>query len=73
MDLKESVKNWLIKEKMFKEKVDDPSANFHYIIEFPQNNINRCNSAKGKSRCDNYRLCNTGRSRTYRTYEKLNK
>lgn len=39
MDLEESVKNWLIEEKMFKEKVDDPSANFHYIIEFPQNNI----------------------------------
>ncbi len=39
MEIKGNIQNWLIEEKMFKDKVNDPNANFHYIIEYPNGNI----------------------------------
>lgn len=34
----EQVRNWLMEENLFREKIYDENANFHYIINFPNNN-----------------------------------
>ena len=34
----EQVKEWLMEEDMIREKIYDENANFHYIINFPNNN-----------------------------------
>lgn len=33
------IQNWLVNEGLFKEKIQDPNANFHYIINYPENHI----------------------------------
>ena len=48
MDIEENVKNWLIDEGMFREKKVDDNADFHYIIEFPKDNIMDVVKPKGK-------------------------
>ena len=34
----EQVRNWLMEEDLIREKIYDENANFHYIINFPNNN-----------------------------------
>ncbi|ADC48069.1 hypothetical protein mru_2219 [Methanobrevibacter ruminantium M1] len=34
----EQVREWLMEEDMIREKIYDENANFHYIINFPNNN-----------------------------------
>lgn len=34
----EQVRNWLMEEDLFREKIYDENANFHYLINFPNNN-----------------------------------
>ena len=48
MDIEENVKNWLIDEGMFREKKVDENSDFHYIIEFPKDNIMDVVKPKGK-------------------------
>ncbi len=48
MDLEENIKNWLIEEGMLREKKVDENAEFHYIIEFPKDNIMDVVKPKGK-------------------------
>ena len=39
MDFEEKVRNWLMDEECLLEKKFDENADFHYIIEFPKENI----------------------------------
>ena len=48
MDIEENVKNWLVDEGFFREKKVDENADFHYIIEFPKDNIMDVVKPKGK-------------------------
>ena len=34
----EQIRNWLMEENLIREKIYDENANFHYIINFPNNN-----------------------------------
>ena len=34
----EQVRNWLMEEDIIREKIYDENANFHYLINFPNNN-----------------------------------
>ena len=34
----EQVRNWLLEEDIIREKIYDENANFHYLINFPNNN-----------------------------------
>ena len=34
----EQVRNWLLEEDILREKIYDENANFHYLINFPNNN-----------------------------------
>ena len=34
----EQIRNWLMEEDLIREKIYDENANFHYIINFPNNN-----------------------------------
>ena len=34
----EQIRNWLMEEDLIREKIFDENANFHYIINFPNNN-----------------------------------
>lgn len=42
------IQEWVIEENLFKEKIVDENANFHYVIEFPQGNIMDLVQPKGK-------------------------
>lgn len=35
----ETVKNWIVDEGIFREKKADDNADFHFIVEFPKDNI----------------------------------
>ena len=35
----ETIKNWIVDEGIFREKKLDDNADFHYIVEFPKDNI----------------------------------
>jgi hypothetical protein len=48
MSIEEKVKDWLVDEGMFREKKVDDNAEFHYIIEFPKDNIMDVVKPKGK-------------------------
>ena len=48
MNIEENIKNWLVDEGMFREKKVDDNADFHYIIEFPKDNIMDVVKPKGK-------------------------
>ena len=48
MNIEEKVKDWLVDEGMFREKKVDDNADFHYIIEFPNDNIMDVVKPKGK-------------------------
>jgi hypothetical protein len=48
MSIEEKVKDWLVDEGMFREKKVDDNAEFHYIIEFPNDNIMDVVKPKGK-------------------------
>lgn len=42
------IQNWLIDEGFLKEKIVDENANFHYVINYPENNIMDVIQPKGK-------------------------
>ena len=44
----EIIKNWIVDEGIFREKKVDDNADFHYIIEFPKDNIMDVVKPKGK-------------------------
>ena len=44
----EIVKNWIVDEGIFREKKLDDNADFHYIIEFPKDNIMDVVKPRGK-------------------------
>lgn len=44
----EKIKNWIVDEGIFREKKLDDNADFHYIIEFPNDNIMDVVRPKGK-------------------------
>ena len=44
----ETIKNWIVDEGIFREKKFDDNADFHYIIEFPKDNIMDVVKPKGK-------------------------
>lgn len=44
----EKIKNWIVDEGIFREKKLDDNADFHYIIEFPKDNIMDVVRPKGK-------------------------
>ena len=44
----EKVKNWIVDEGIFREKKLDDNADFHYIIEFPNDNIMDVVKPRGK-------------------------
>lgn len=46
--MEEKLQNWLIDEVQFHEKKFDENADFHYIIEFPKDNIMDIVKPKGK-------------------------
>ena len=46
--MEEKVKNWLVDEGFFREMKVDDNADFHYIIEFPKDNIMDVVKPKGK-------------------------
>lgn len=46
--MEEKIKDWLIDEGLFREKKVDDNADFHYIIEFPKDNIMDVVKPKGK-------------------------
>lgn len=39
MDLEEKIRTWLMEEDVLLEKKFDENADFHYIIQFPKDNI----------------------------------
>ena len=45
---KKKKKNWIVDEGIFREKKVDDNADFHYIIEFPKDNIMDVVKPKGK-------------------------
>lgn len=44
----QDVKNWLTDEGVFREKTVDDNADFHFVIEFPKDNIMDIVKPKGK-------------------------
>lgn len=48
MDLEEKIRTWLMDEDALREKKFDENAEFHYIIEFPKENIMDVVKPKGK-------------------------
>ena len=48
MTLEEKVKQWLSEEDLLREMKYDENADFHFIIEFPQENIMDVVKPKGK-------------------------
>lgn len=48
MDLEEKVKKWLSDEDLLREMKYDETADFHFIIEFPNENIMDVVKPKGK-------------------------
>lgn len=48
MTIEEDIQNFLIDEGLFKQKIQDENANFHFIIEYPQNNAMDLIQPKGK-------------------------
>lgn len=43
-----TIQNWIVEENLFKEKIVDENANFHYVIEYPKENIIDIIQPKGK-------------------------
>jgi hypothetical protein len=48
MELEETIKNWLLDEGFLREKKFDENADFHFIVEFPKDNIMDVVKPKGK-------------------------
>ena len=48
MNIEENVKQWLSDEDMLREVKYDENADFHFIIEFPKDNIMDVVKSKGK-------------------------
>ncbi|MCF0226165.1 MAG: DUF2299 domain-containing protein [Methanobrevibacter sp.] len=42
------IQNWIVDEGIFKQKMPDQDAQFHYVIEYPQGNIMDIIQPKGK-------------------------
>lgn len=48
MTIEQDVKNWLADEGVFREKTADENAEFHFVIEFPKDNVMDVVKPKGK-------------------------
>lgn len=48
MTTEQDVKNWLADEGVFREKAADDNAEFHFVIEFPKDNVMDVVKPKGK-------------------------
>ena len=48
MDIEENIRNWLMEEDSLLEKKFDENSDFHYIIEFPKENIMDVVKPRGK-------------------------
>ncbi len=48
MNIEKKVQEWLVDEGMFREKAVDENTDFHFIIEFPKDNIMDVVKPKGK-------------------------
>ncbi len=48
MTIEQDVKNWLADEGVFREKAADDNAEFHFVIEFPKDNVMDVVKPKGK-------------------------
>ena len=48
MTIEQNVKNWLVDEGVFREKAADENAEFHFVIEFPKDNVMDIVKPKGK-------------------------
>ena len=48
MSIEQDVKNWLADEGVFREKTADNNADFHFVIEFPKDNVMDVVKPKGK-------------------------
>ncbi len=48
MEIEETIKNWLLDEGFLREKKYDENADFHFIVEFPKDNIMDVVKPKGK-------------------------
>ena len=48
MEIEETVKDWLIDEGFLREKKYDENADFHFIVEFPKDNVMDVVKPKGK-------------------------
>ena len=48
MKTEEKIKNWLVDEGLFREKAVDENTEFHFIVEFPKDNIMDVVKPKGK-------------------------
>ena len=68
MTIEQDVKNWLADEGVFREKAADENADFHFVIEFPKDNVMDVVKPKEKnlSYFKNY-------EREYKRYEKMGK
>ena len=45
---KEVVKDWIVDQGMFRESKEEDNSDFHYVIEFPRDNIMDVVKPKGK-------------------------
>ena len=48
MTTEQNIKNWLADEGVFREKSADDNAEFHFVIEFPKDNVMDVVKPKGK-------------------------
>ena len=48
MSMEQNIQNWLVEESLIKEKSNDPNANFHYVINYPDKNNMDIVQPKGK-------------------------
>lgn len=39
MDIEYEIQNWLVEEGIFKQKIPDENANFHFIVNYPDGHI----------------------------------
>lgn len=48
MSMEQIIQNWLVEEGMIKEKANDPNANYHFVVNYPDNNNMDIVQPKGK-------------------------
>ncbi|MDR0911955.1 MAG: DUF2299 family protein [Methanobrevibacter sp.] len=48
MITEQTIQNWLVEEGLFKEKIHDENANYHFIVNYPEDNVIDLLQVKGK-------------------------